>query len=182
MRHLMTSKAQPLVAAARILQSTAQNLRRETNPPNVADLDDLSFHAALAFAMHGNFPSARAALSDVSSGYLKESLVFRMVAAICDPSSKYVRYRSLDVNFNEFRSWWYRALRHSNKRRRTEAFENALELFTEAAKAGTMAEYALLLGGRMAANQARRLATVNLLTTLPKFRDGLSCNPSKLAW
>lgn len=163
------SKAQPLVAAARILQSTAQNLRRETNPPNVADLDDLSFHAALAFAMHGNFPSARAALSDVSSGYLKESLVFRMVAAICDPSSKYVRYRSLDVNFNEFRSWWYRALRHSNKRRRTEAFENALELFTEAAKAGTMAEYALLLGGRMAANQARRLATVNLLDDAPEI-------------
>src|SRR5450830_436227 len=73
------TKAQPLVAAARILQSTAQHLRNGGDSSISTDLDELSFHAALAFAMHGNFPSARAALSDVSLGFLRESLVFRMV-------------------------------------------------------------------------------------------------------
>ncbi|MHC8361597.1 DEAD/DEAH box helicase [Pseudomonas sp. LS2P72] len=161
--------ARPLVAAARILQSTAQHLRRGISPPKVADLDDLSFHAALAFAMHGNFPSARAALSDVSSGYTKESLVFRMVAAICDPSSRAVRYISNNRNFEKFRFWWFRALRSSKRQTRTRAFKSALALFTEAAMAGTMAEGALLLGGRVAAYQAKRLATVNLLDDAPEI-------------
>lgn len=164
-------RAQPLVAAARILQSTAQHLRRETNPPNSADLDDLSLHAALAFAMHGNFPSACAALSDVSSDYFEESLVFRMVKAICDPASSTARFRSHDSEFEEFRFSWSRALRHSRRWNRIKAFEIALNLFTEAAKTGTMAEGALLLGGRMAAYQARRLATANLLDDAPEIPE-----------
>lgn len=163
------SKARPLVAAARILQSTAQHLRRGANPSNDANLDDLSFHAALAFAMHGNFPSAQAALSEVSSGYIKESLVYRMVAAICAPSSSAVRYRSRDMKYDAFRHWWFRALRRSNRKMRTQAFEIALKLFTEAATAGSMAEGALLLGGRMAAYQASRLATANLLEDAPEI-------------
>lgn len=162
-------KAQPLVAAARIMQSTAQHLRRATNPPNVADLDDLSFHAALAFAMHGNFPSARAALSDVSSGYIEGSLVFLMVTAICDPAGSTARSRSNNSEFEEFRLWWSHALRRPIRRMRTKAFEVALKLFTEAAKRGTMAEGALLLGGRMAAYQARRLSTANLLDDAPEI-------------
>lgn len=163
------NKASPLVAAARILQSTAQHLRRERNMPNNADLDDLSFHAALAFAMHGNFPSARAVLSDVSSDYIEKSLVHRMVAAICVPCDKLVRSRSEDSEFEEFRLCWYRALRNPVRRKRTAAFEFALRLFTEAAMAGTMAEGALLLGGRMAAHQASRLATANLLEDAPEI-------------
>lgn len=163
------SNARPLVAAARILQSTAQYLRRATEPPNIADLDDLSFHAALAFAMHGNFPSARAALSDVSSGFIKESLVYRMVAAICVPSDTLVLFPSDDSVFERFRRCWNLALRRASYQGRTKAFDRALELFTDAAMAGTMAEGALLLGGRMAAHQARRLATANLRVDAPEI-------------
>lgn len=173
------SKAQPLVAAARILQSTAQHLQRSTNSSNSADLDELSFHAGLAFAMHGNFPSARAALSDVSSDFAEESLVFRMVAAICDPCGKSVRFRSDDGKFEPFRRQWYRALRHTSSQVRAEAFDSALKLFTEAAMAGTMAEGALLLGGRMAAHQARRLATANLLDEAPEIPDWFIRNSIK---
>lgn len=172
-------KAQPLVAAARILQSTAQHLRRETNQPHRADLDELSFHAALAFAMHGNFPSARAALSDVSPDFLKESLVFRMVAAICDPCHASARFRSNDEEFEPFRLQWYRALRRPQRDERAEAFNGALRFFAKAALAGTMAEGALLLGGRMAAHQARRLATANLLDDAPEIPDWFIRNSIK---
>lgn len=163
------SNAQPLVAAARILQSTAQHLRRGKPPSNNADIDDLALHAALAFAMHGNFPSARAALSDVSPDFIEESLMFRMVVAICNPNDKSVRSRSNSIEFEPFRRHWNRALRHTNSQVRTEAFKHTLKLFTETAMAGSMAEGALLLGGRMAAHQARRLATANLLDDAPEI-------------
>ncbi|WP_202211548.1 DEAD/DEAH box helicase [Aeromonas caviae] len=169
------NNARPLVAAARILQSTAQHLRREGNTPNNADLDDLSFYAALAFAMHGNFPSARAVLSDVSSDYIEKSLVLRMVAAICVPCDKSVRFRSVDSEFETFRRSWFLALRRGN----TAAFEAALRIFTDAAMAGTMAEGALLLGGRMAAYQARRLATANLLENAPEIPEWFIRNSIK---
>jgi helicase len=165
------SKAQPLVAAARILQSTAQHLRSGGDPSRSADIDELSFHAALAFAMHGNFPSARAALSDVSSDYIGRSLVYRMVTAICDPCDRSVRFSSDDGEFEPFRLQWYRALRRRRSQLRAEAFDSALKLFTEAALAGTMAEGALLLGGRMAAYQARRLATANLIESAPEIPE-----------
>ncbi|MBA5637396.1 DEAD/DEAH box helicase [Duganella sp. LX20W] len=173
------SSAQPLVAAARILQSTAQHLRSGDVPSDSADLDELSFHAALAFAMHGNFPSARAALSDVSHDFIGESLVFRMVAAICNPCDRSVRFSSDDGKFEPFRLQWYRALRSRRGQLRDEAFDSALKLFNKAAMAGTMAEGALLLGGRMAAYQAKRLATANLLDDAPEIPNWFVLNSIK---
>jgi helicase len=173
------SNARPLVAAARILQSTAQHLRRATNTSNTVDIDELSFHAALAFAMHGNFPSARAALSDASSEFVGESLVYRMITAICDPSGKSARYRSDDGEFEAFRRQWYHALHNESSQVRAEAFDSVLKLFTEAAMAGPMAEGALLLGGRMAAHQAVRLATVSLIDNAPEIPDWFIQNTIK---
>lgn len=163
------SNAQPLIAAARILQSTAQHLRQVESPADTVAIDELSFHAALAFAMQGNFPSARAALSDVPEHFLQKNLVFRMVAAICDPSSEIALTPSDDHMFGEFRAWWFRALRHPSEGIRGIAFRNTLNLLSLAARAGTKAEFALLLGGRMAAYQAGRLATINLLTVTPEI-------------
>lgn len=141
------SKARPLVAAARILQSTAQHLRQAKKRPvdddfddllgdeNLSideDLNDLSFYAALAFAMHGNFPSARAVLADVDPSYIRKSQVFRMVAAICEPSSYDVRYESDEINgsneaeFKRFRRFWKRTFYHSSVSARAEAFASAL--------------------------------------------------------
>jgi helicase len=180
------SEARPLVAAARILQSTAQHLRRAQhrsnfagNPPNLAAVDELSFYAAIAFAMHGNFPSARAALSDVSSEFIDGSLTFRMAAALCDPCDNSVRFRSDDDDFEPFRRQWYHALRHAHHQVRAKAFDIALKLFTKTAMSGSMAEGALLLGGRMAAHQARRLATVNLVNDAPEIPDWFIRNSIK---
>lgn len=160
--------AAPLVAAARILQSTSQHLRRSLEPPAAEEVDELSFQAALAFAMHGNFPSARAALSDVSEEYLASSGVFRMVAVICDPCSELARTQTQD-EFETFRRPWKRSLRHPRKESRAESFQLALDAFAKASMAGTMQEGALLLGGRMAAHQARRLAVANLLDVTPEI-------------
>lgn len=170
--------AAPLVAAARILLSTAQHLRASENPPAESDIDELAFHAALAFAMHGNFPSARAALSEVSEGFFQSSDTFRMVAAICDPGGKFVRTRSAGV-FEEFRLHWRKALRNTNQSVRAEAFASALKTFTGIARRGSMTEGAVLLGGRMAAHQAKRLATANLLELAPEIPEWFVKNAVK---
>ncbi|MBH3536143.1 DEAD/DEAH box helicase [Pseudomonas aeruginosa] len=194
------SKARPLVAAARILQSTAQHLRQAKKRPvdddfddllgdeNLSideDLNDLSFYAALAFAMHGNFPSARAVLADVDPSYIRKSQVFRMVAAICEPSSYDVRYESDEINgsnkaeFKRFRRFWKRTFYHSSVSARAEAFASALRIFSQVSMAGTLAEGALLLGGRMAAYQAKRLATINLLDAASEIPYGFVRNTIK---
>lgn len=170
--------ARPLTAAARILQSTAQHLRRMNDPPADADLDDLSFHAALAYAMYGNFPSARAALTDVSTGFLRRSVVFRMVAAFCNPASRTLRFVGRG-RFEAFRYAWFRALRSRSKSRRVKWFEAALRRFSKAAMQGSMAEGALLMGGRVAAHQAMRLATINLLEDAPEIPDWFVRNSIK---
>ncbi|WP_153784970.1 DEAD/DEAH box helicase [Pseudomonas sp. EMN2] len=170
--------ARPLTAAARILQSTAQHLRRMSDPPDDSELDDLSFHAALAYAMYGNFPSARAALRDVSTSFLRRSLVFRMVAAFCDPAGKLRRSKG-NERFEVFRYAWLWALRSPSKRRRAKWFEAALSYFAKAAVQGSMAEGALLMGGRVAAYQAMRLATINLLEDAPEIPDWFVRNSIK---
>lgn len=173
------SNAKPLIAAARILQSTAQHLRSANKLSNSADINDLLLYSALAFAMYGNFPSAHAALLDISSDFLEESLMLRMVVAICDPCDKSVRYGSDDIEFEPFRRSWYRALRNKDSQVRNNEFRNALKLFTETALAGTMAEGALMLGGRMAAHQAKRLATANLLDDAPEIPNWFIRNSIK---
>jgi helicase len=159
--------AAPLVAAARILQSTSQHLRRSETPPETEEIDELSFQAAIAFAMHGNFPSARAALADVSAEYLSSNDTIRMVAAICDPGGLRAPPRNDDpyvVNF----SWpWYNALRSQDKGQRRESFDCAMKFFSRIVRDRPMSEGALYLGGRMAAHQAMRLATANLLQSAP---------------
>ena len=162
--------AAPLVATARILLSTAQHLRTSEIPPAELDLDELAFHAALAFAMHGNFPSARAALSEVSEGFFESNETFRMVATICDPSGIFVRTQG-DGVFEEFRSDWRKAFRNRSQNVRAEAFARALKTFTATARKGLMMEGALVLGGRMAAHQAQRLATANLLDLAPEIPE-----------
>ncbi|MEF8709125.1 MAG: DEAD/DEAH box helicase [Candidatus Accumulibacter propinquus] len=170
--------AAPLVAAARILLSTAQYLKTSEIPPEELDLDELAFHAALAFAMHGNFPSAHAALAEVSQGFLESSETFRMVAAICDPIGIVARTQN-DGVFEEFRSDWRKALRNRSQKIRAEAFARALVTFTATARNGSMTEGALVLGGRMAAHQAQRLATANLLELAPEIPEWFIKNAVK---
>ncbi len=171
--------AAPLVAAARILQSTSQHLRRSESPPETEEVDDLSFQAALAFAMHGNFPSAKAALADVSAGYLSSNDTIRMVAAICDPSGPHATTLEVSNYSANFSRHWYSAFRQKSKIRRLQSFDLAMEYFSRIVKERPMTEAALYLGGRMAAHQAMRLATANLLQSAPEIPDWFVANSVK---
>lgn len=176
--------AAPLLAAARILQSTAEQLRRSANPPNSLELDELHFYAALAFAMQGNFPSAKASLSEVSQDFIALSVTFKMVACICDPCSDFAL--SVDsggdiplvanrggesrsqvsagvIRFEQFRVAWFHAVREPDPTSRRSLFEAAMDVFFKAAFNGSIAEGALALSGRMAAEQAMRLAAARLI-------------------
>lgn len=162
-------RAAPLVAAARILQSTAQQLRRSATPPPSDELDELHFYASLAFAMQGNFPSARAAMLEVSPAYIASSVTFKMVACICDPCGSWAwtsdgggGMARVDA-FERFLSAWYNTLRALEVSTRQACFETAIEVFFDTALAGSTAEGALALSGRMAAEQALRLAAAQLI-------------------
>lgn len=171
--------AAPLVAAARILQSTSQHLRRSEPPAETEDVDELSFQASLAFAMHGNFPSARAALADVSADYLSSSETIRMVAAICDPCGAQALSKKTDKYAANFSRPWYFALRGKNKQYRENSFALAMRYFSRIVLEKPMSEGALYLGGRMAAHQAMRLATANLLQSAPEIPSWFVSNAVK---
>lgn len=171
--------AAPLVAAARILQSTSQHLRRSERPPETEEVDELSFQAALAFAMHGNFPSARAALADVSADYLSSNETIRMVAAICDPCGAQSLSGNIDPYAVNFSRHWYVALRGEKKEYREQSFALAMRYFSRIVLERPMSEGALYLGGRMAAHQAMRLATANLLQSAPEIPSWFVLNAVK---
>lgn len=163
--------AAPLVAAARILQSTAQHLERAPAPPPRTAVDELYFYASLAYAMQGNFPSARAALSEVSMDFVESSATYKMAACICDPSCSLSTTPS-SHKFEEFRAAWYQALRAPNSKKRGAAFQIASRIFVGTALEGSLTDGALLLSAEVAAAQAMRLATIRLIdeaTSIPSW-------------
>ena len=160
------SYAAPLVAAARILQSTAQQLHRSPNPPPRSDLDELHFYASLAFAMQGNFPSAKATMSEVSAEFIESSATYKMVACICDPCST-ILSAPCSPPFESFSVAWRDALRAPVGQERQAAFEAAMRVFFDSALHGSIAEGALALSAGMAAEQAMRLATMRLIDDAP---------------
>jgi helicase len=171
--------AAPLVAAARILQSTSQHLRRSDLSPQAEEVDELSLQAALAFAMHGNFPSARAALADVSAAYLSSNDTIRMIAAICDPWGVQALSRNTDSYTVNFSRPWHDALRGETTEFRKQSFTRAMKYFSRIVLERPMSEGALFLGGRMAAHQAMRLATANLLQSAPEIPSWFVVNAVK---
>ena len=155
-------KAAPLVAAARILLSTAQQLRR-AGEKTALELDHLAFHASLAYAMHGNFPSAKAALAAVSAEFIDSAPTFQMVAAICDPCGPRTRSSSgSNSDFESFQKSWYVALRARDPSNRQSRLAHAVRILVKVALVGTTLEMSLALMARMAAHQGARLATANL--------------------
>lgn len=156
------SCAAPLVAAARILQSTAQQLERSSRPTPRVDLDELYFHASLAFAMQGNFPSAKAAMSQVSSSFIKVSPTRRMVACVCDPGSALLATPG-EQSFESFRTAWSQALRAPDRQERQASYDAARQTLVQTALRASMAEGALAMSAEVAAAQAMRLSTIRLI-------------------
>jgi len=168
--------AAPLVAAARTLQSTAQHLRRSGNPEVAGDADELHFFAAIAFAMHGNFPSAAAALSEVSSAYISQSPTFLMAAAVCEPSrSRASITGGLGSPYEPFREAWFLSFTQRSPAVRGEQFLLAVQGLMRTAMNGSPLDIALALNVRVAAHQAKRLAVASLVdrdTAIPEWFIG----------
>jgi helicase len=164
------ANAAPLVAAARILHSTAQHRRSEGDAVEDGEVDELLLNAALAFAMHGNFPSASAVLSEIRQQFLSASPTYHMVALVCDPRRAVAEsLRRYTQPVRAFLEPWKDALTLSAKSERLAAFKVALKQLLQTAMGGSIAERALALGARMAAHQARRLAVINLLEDAPEI-------------
>lgn len=162
--------AAPLVAAARTLQSTSQHRRKAAEPAEQIELDELSFYAALGYAMHGNFPSAKAVLSEVSPEFLASTPAVRMAAIVCD-ATRVFGNQPVDANsqVEAFKAYWRGSLTDSSREARQAHFTMALATFREVVwgTGGTGAGFALHV--RMAAHQASRLATANLLEDAPEI-------------
>lgn len=166
------ANAAPLVAAARILQSTAQHRRGQEDAAEDGEVDELLLNSALAFAMHGNFPSASAVLSEIRRPFLSANPTFHMVALVCDPRRAVsTGLRRYTQPVRAFLEPWKAALTLSAKGERLAAFNVALKHLLHTAMEGSIAERALALSARMAAHQARRLAVVNLVDDAPEIPE-----------
>lgn len=160
--------AAPLIAAARTLLSTAQYLDAQHSDDTEA-VNELYLNSSLAFAMYGNFPSAKVAISEISPGYIKSSVTRRMVAAICDPYG-YVRQAAPGIEpLNQFLALWSACLMGQDSKARRTALEDAIAVLMRQALSEGLSTGALALNARVAALQAQRLAVSNLLENAPEI-------------
>lgn len=84
-----------LIGAARTLSSVAHSLQRLESIPN-EEIRSLFILSACAYAMHGNFPSARAALNEKSVGH-NFTNGEALAVSICNPALASVLYAKPDL-------------------------------------------------------------------------------------
>jgi len=162
--------AAPLIAAARILLSTAQYRSSQPEELDNGEVDRLRLNAALAFAMYGNFPSASAVLAEVSEVFRATSTTIQMVAFVCDPRECFrVNETKFGPEVCKFLELWKVALTADRLATRTAYSTAARELLIDTALRGSVEDAALAMSTRMAARQAERLATANLYEAAPEL-------------
>lgn len=162
--------AAPLIAAARILLSTAQYRSLQPEALASGEVDRLRLNAALAFAMYGNFPSASAALAEVSEVFRATSATIQMVAFVCDPrESLRVDEAKFEPQALGFLVLWKEALTADQLATRIKFGAAARECLIDTALRGSVEDAALAMSARMAARQAERLATANLYEAAPEL-------------
>ncbi len=157
--------AAPLIAAARTLTSVAENLRRQGGEQAEA-ADGLFLYASIAYAMHGNFPSARAVLIGISDEYVNQTAARRIAVTVCDPAKSAALRLGDDVSREEryFHRDWSRALEAPDEFR----LELCIGLFGHFALQGEFSDRGLLLSAEVAARQAFRLSTAHLKRVAPE--------------
>ncbi|AMP06131.1 DEAD/DEAH box helicase [Collimonas pratensis] len=162
--------ASPLIAAARTLLSSAEHLSLSEFPDQVS-IDALRLHAGIAHAMYGNFPSARAAVSDLPETYFCHSPMRCLAAVVISPTSDLaVRYKDPIDGVENFRWNWYHALRNVDRDQRQLHFSEALRLLgVIALNAGDSSDMSLALSVDVSMKQAFRLATINMLQLAPEI-------------
>jgi helicase len=164
--------AAPLIAAARTLTSTAEHLDTSDSEDLHASYE-LRLYAALAHAMYGNFPSAKAASADIPDWFFRTSPMRLVAQLVLSPDRPFPEeeVEGMDT-VNAFRSHWYWALRTIDLGRRSNFFASSMILFGEiAATAVASADKALALSIEVALEQAQRLAIVSLSNAAPEIPE-----------
>lgn len=162
--------ASPLIAAARTLLSNAEHLS-ESDFPDVVSNDALRLRAALAHAMYGNFPSARAAIVSLPEVYFLHSPLRCIAASVLSPASDIATREHDPISGLEgFRHHWYYSLRKYSQIEREKYFAEALRILGLAAVNATDSlERSLALSIEVSMKQAFRLAIANLYQLTPEI-------------
>lgn len=151
--------AAPLVSAARTLISVADEIRKAKG--HLPDSEEgLLLHAAIAFAMHGNFPNARVAVLSSADEYRSRTPARRFAWAICDPSAIEKIVALADGLTDEVA--FYRAWREALQRCDRTALDVAAELLKKFTVSPDVSDTALLLSAEVAFRQAFRLSVAQL--------------------
>lgn len=162
--------AAPLIAAARTLVSTAEHL--ELSGSEDADaINELRLYAALAHAMYGNFPSAKAAAVNIPDSFFFTSAMRWVAQLVISPDRQFHESSIIDMSLvSSFRNHWYWALRTVDTNHRKYLFSSALDLFGEVASSAAMSsDRALALSLEVALEQARRLSVISLIESAPEI-------------
>jgi len=164
-------EARPLIAAGRTLLSLAQTAL-DLDSPDDAHL--MRLHAALAFAMQGNFPNSKAAIREVPEDFLFSTSTRFIAAVVCDP----VRMLHVDIagkiswTAREFFANFYDALTTADDM----GLSRALEYLTAATNFENSSDASLLLSIHVGSKQALRLSIAQLRNSAPEipawFIDG----------
>lgn len=161
--------ASPLIAAARTLMSASDTLRRDS-PSSREISDGLAMHAAVAFAMYGNFPSARSAMLATSVLYRSATPSRRLAWAVCDPASieEIVLIPGTDATEVRFYRAWKKSLQLATLAER-DAAENLLRMFPVSLD---QSDAALRYSVEVAFRQGYRLAISHLMRLAPSLPRG----------
>lgn len=164
------SNAAPLIAAARTLQSTAEYLL-SLGSLDADNHNELMLFAAVAHAMYGNFPSAKAALYMVKRNYVLATPMRCIAATVCDPTGPLATQTDDPISGMEgFRWHWWHVLRGQTKEQREASLQESERILAEVAltRSGS-GDRALALSLELAMKQADRLSTASLFELAPEI-------------
>lgn len=153
-----------LVAASRTLLAASDELR-SPEPSSWEIADGLAMHAAVAFAMHGNFPSARSSMLATSPLYRSATMSRRLAWAVCDPASIEEIIKLSDQDNGEVR--FYRAWKKALQTVDLDVRDSAEELLRTFPVSQEQSDAALRYSTEVAFRQGFRLAIAHLEKTAP---------------
>lgn len=152
--------AAPLIAAARTLMAVSDAQRRDSLPSREI-ADGLAMHSAVAFAMYGNFPSARSAVLTSSLLYRSATPSRRLAWAVCDPAAVEDILLMQIADAEEVR--FYRAWKKSLQVADPEEKDVAEKLLSRFPVGSDQSDAALRYSAEVAFRQGYRLAISQLI-------------------
>ena len=166
------TNAAPLIAAARTLLSCAEH-QKFSPIHSTENVRELYLFAGLAHAMYGNFPSAKAAISNLSNEFFCTTPMRCIAGTVLDSNGSIATRPEDPVEGMQFFRWnWYNALRERDPALRNAYFIQASGILGQIAlQATSSSDRSLALNIELAMNQAYRLATIHLHESATEIPD-----------